>query len=273
MIDDKYIQEHTLFECFEAFKGAQGNNKDERLEYVTKEFKSLAKKLLYGGHLLCDKYEITIQVVEFYYHEEETIDVQDRILDPIVYHRNGRYPGEPVPPFPIMSTHAHPSGYDITFEDHPKGKYRASALIRAYTVKDRDIDKYIRWNPKDNGNGENESSDDPLYDDRSQNLYYFLNGFQVNGNGHQIEWKDYKDFNPEDIYQGHRKNVFMVDEKKFLEDKKSEFKVDKNSNLVLDEKEWAFSKKENREIKHSRSETKHSNSFSMKETYYLVTSE
>ena len=65
----------------------------------------------------------------------------------------------------------------------------------------------------------------------------------------------------------------MVDEKKFLEDKKSEFKVDKNSNLVLDEKEWAFSKKENREIKHSRSETKHSNSFSMKETYYLVTSE
>lgn len=57
-----------------------------------------------------------IRTVEFYFHSEKP----NGIHDPIVYHRNIRdLEGnlmEKVPYFPIMSLHAHSSGYDITFE-------------------------------------------------------------------------------------------------------------------------------------------------------------
>ena len=55
-----------------------------------------------------DDYEIYIRTVEFYYHEEDA--AENRIEDPIVYHRNGRFPGCNLPPFPMMALHAHWSG-------------------------------------------------------------------------------------------------------------------------------------------------------------------
>ena len=249
-----------LLECLKQFKGApEGDTVKIRENALEEDLVLLAKKLLYGGYLMVGKqYRIDIQLVEFYYHEEKK-NVENGIYDYIVYHRNGRYPGESVPPFPIMSIHAHTSGYDITFED-PDGKYRASALIRAFTVKDCYTNKYIRWNPKDKGVGIIDKSDEPLYDDRSQNLYFFLNGFEVNGNGNQIKWepKEITANDPLPIYRGHRKNVFKQDE--------NGIKI-VDGNVSLDDKEWAFSKSKKTEIRHSRSKTKDSNSFSRKERY------
>ena len=52
-----------------------------------------------------------------------------KIAETILY--GDRLPNPPY--FPIMSLHAHMSGFDITFESE-EGKYRASALIRKYSV-------------------------------------------------------------------------------------------------------------------------------------------
>ena len=213
-----------LLECLKQFKGAPEGDKETRQKALEEDFVLLAKKLLYGGYLMVGKYRIDIETVEFYYHEEKE-NMENGIYDYIVYHRNGRYPGNPVPPFPIMSIHAHPSGYDITFED-PDGKYRASALIRAFAIKDCDTNRYIKWDPKDKGNGIfDDKLDKPFYDDRSQNLYFFLNGFEVNGNGNQIKWepKEITANDPLPIYRGHRKNVY-IDESK----------------TILDDRQWAF---------------------------------
>lgn len=261
-----------LIECLKQFKGApEHGDLDSRQKALEADFALLAKKLLYGGHLICGNYEIEIKLVEFYYHEEKEMGIEPRILDPIVYHRNGRYPGETVDSFPIMSLHAHTSGYDITFED-PKNRYRASALIRAFAVKDTSTNMYIKWKSKDGGEGSFELLDHPFYDDRSQYLYYYLNGFQINGNGNQIIWVDNKDFNPDNaypIFRGHRKNVYNQDENGVI-------KVDENHNISLDEeKEWAFSRKDNTEITHKREAKKKkdgsiiSNAFSQKERYGL----
>lgn len=202
-----------LLECLKQFKGApKRDTEDCRKKALEEEFVLLAKKLIYGGHLVCGNYEIEIQLVEFYYHEEVAMGIEPRIQDPIVYHRNGRYPGETVPAFPIMSLHAHTSGYDITFED-PDNKYRASALIRAFTVKDTITNLYIKWKAKDKGDGSFELLKEPFYDNRSQYLYYFLNGFQINGNGNLLKWVDNKKFNPKDIYRGGRKNVYKDENK------------------------------------------------------------
>ena len=116
-----------LIECLKQFKGAPaGGDLNSRQKALEEDFALLAKKLLYGGLLICGNYEIEIKLVEFYYHEEKEMGIEPRILDPIVYHRNGKYPGNPVTAFPIMSLHAHTSGYDITFEDpsfHSKRHY------------------------------------------------------------------------------------------------------------------------------------------------------
>ena len=131
-----------LLECLKQFKEAPKGDKEIRQKALEEDFVLLAKKLLYGGYLMVgNKYRIDLDLVEFYYHEEKK-DMENGIYDYIVYHRNGRYPGDPVPPFPIMSLHAHTSGYDITFED-PDGKYRASALIRAYSIFDLKKQGYV----------------------------------------------------------------------------------------------------------------------------------
>ena len=119
----------------------------EVLEGFKPEFKSeldnecfhrLAEAFLYGGYISVsdhekERYRIFIRTVEFYCHHEG--DEKDLPKDPIVYHRNGHYVEGEVPYFPLMSFHAHASGYDITFEN-PELKLRSSALIRAYEVYD-----------------------------------------------------------------------------------------------------------------------------------------
>lgn len=116
------------------FDGAHGDEKQ-----LDKPFKLLARKLLYGGHFevsCCGKLlrSVFIHTVEFYYHEEIGL-----VKDYIVYHRNNDNKDSYLKPFPIGSLNAHQSGIDITFEDWRNGdrpKYRAAALIRAFSIKE-----------------------------------------------------------------------------------------------------------------------------------------
>ena len=111
------------------------------LEELTDEFEKLAEVFLYGGYLsVGTDYRIYIRTVEFYFHDER--NVPNAIKDPIVYHRNGKFPQQRVPYFPPMSLHAHTSGFDITFENEQK-QYRASALIRTYDIYDTKANKWI----------------------------------------------------------------------------------------------------------------------------------
>ena len=115
MINEQYIASHGLKECLYAFCGAGNGSIDAKMFILKTEFFHLAQKMLYGGFLqVGDDYEIYIRTVEFYYHEEE--ESENQIKDPIVYHRNGRFPGRDLPPFSMMCLHAHWSGYDITFQ-------------------------------------------------------------------------------------------------------------------------------------------------------------
>lgn len=85
--------------------------------------------------------EIHPTAIELYYHEEGA----GRFKDPIMYHTNDRKRADrpdffekrgidSIPYFPVGSVNPHTSGIDITFEN-PEHKYRASFLIREYTVK------------------------------------------------------------------------------------------------------------------------------------------
>lgn len=220
MINEQYIKEHTLKECLTAFKGAGNGNLDAKNCNLATEFRALAQKMLYGGYLkVGDDYEIYITKVEFYYHEEDKSDTQ--ITDPIVYHRNGRFPGRDVPPFPIMTLHSHWSGFDITFED-PQGHYRASALIREYVVYDNKRKEgpcFVKWNSSaDSGTqetdakgqrimGEYEPSSTPFVDNRSSFLQYYLNGFQMDGTPNRIRWIDFTNTDYKEPMKGIRKNT------------------------------------------------------------------
>lgn len=217
-----------LLECLKQFKGAPEGDKETRQKALEEDFVLLAKKLLYGGYyIIGNDYRIEIQTVEFYYHEEEKSNTPNRIYDPIVYHKNGRYPSNTdidVPPFPIMSLHTHQSGIDITFEDQ-EGKYRASALIRAFTVFDFRINEYMRWYSKEKTDGIYKPS--KLPEERSQYIYYYINGFVINGmNNNPIQWvpTNEADYSAK-LYYGRRKNVFKDKDKK-----------------ELDPRKWAFSK-------------------------------
>lgn len=115
----------SLLDTLTQFSG--GNTVGE----LEEKFSKMASAFLYGGYINVnmgknDVYKVYIRTVEFYFHSERT----DGVHDPIVYHRNGRGM-EKIPYFPLMTLHAHNSGFDITFESE-KGEYRASALIRAY---------------------------------------------------------------------------------------------------------------------------------------------
>ena len=148
-------------------------------------FNELAQGFLYGGYIqVRNEYRIYIRTVEFYFHSEEL----DGIHDPIIYHRNIRDKEgnilEIVPYFPIMSLHAHSSGYDITFESEV-GKYRSSSLIRSYEVKDKD-GRYLLWDAE---NGMFLKSEKYGYNTQSTYLYYLLNGFPL-GISNNIKWVD-----------------------------------------------------------------------------------
>lgn len=160
---------HDAFEDFEKWVATREGIKEEEL---SPEFKELAEHLIFGGHIIVGgRFLIYIRTVEFYFHQEK-----GPIKDPIVYHRNGHVPGFKdieVPYFPLMSIHGHSSGYDITFESRDNS-YRASALIRRYSVYDTESKTFIVED-----------------DDRSTFLYYFLNGFSIEEHGNNLNyWKD-----------------------------------------------------------------------------------
>lgn len=178
-------------EClYNALKDFQ-NKEIYLLENLTHEFEKLAEIFLYGGYLSVNtEYQIYIRTVEFYFHDEQ--NSPNAIKDPIVYHRNERFPNQHVPYFPTMSLHSHTSGFDITFENEQK-QYRASALIRSYDIYSIKESKWIV--KKDN---------------RSTFLYYYLNGFSLQAPC-SIKWKD----EAHQVFQlrvSKRRNVFEYNE-------------------------------------------------------------
>jgi len=162
-----------LFDALTNFvEDVDSNIEVEKLE---KKFNELARIFLYGGYIkVRNNYEIYIRTVEFYFHsEKEGVGIKD----PIVYHRNDRDVKGCVPYFPFMSIHAHASGFDITFESKFY-EYRASALIRAYEVKDKD-GKYLKWMKNESGEYQFIQSAKYEYNTQSTCLYALLNGFPI----------------------------------------------------------------------------------------------
>ena len=195
-------------------------------------FKGLAEAFLYGGYISVsddkeERYRIFIRTVEFYCHCEG--DDKNLPKDPIVYHRNGRYIEGEVPYFPLMSFHAHTSGYDITFENQDL-QLRSSALIRAYEVYDVKRKTYLHYDREKKLFVSCTDSEDRV-NKQSTYLYDFINGF----GGNNIEWID----NPipeqhQELKSAKRQNVFNY---KYDEDKKDWIKQSST-----DEREWSFTR-------------------------------
>ena len=194
---------NTLKEVLEGFKPEFKSELDNEC------FKGLAEAFLYGGYISVsdyneERYRIFIRTVEFYCHHEG--DEKDLPNDPIVYHRNGRYVEGEVPYFPLMSFHAHASGYDITFENKDL-QLRSSALIRAYEVYDVIGETFLHYDrTKKLFVGCNDSKD--RVNKQSTYLYNFLNGFS----GNNIKWIDAIRNKSENFKIAPRQNVYMYDE-------------------------------------------------------------
>ena len=229
-----------LIECLKQFKGAPaGGDLNSRREALEEDFALLAKKLLYGGHLVLrdDKgdeiLKIELRSVEFYYHEEKENlgkTEADRIFDWIMYHRNTKN-NKKKPAYKTGFLNAHVSGIDITFEDNDNldnPKYRASALIRSFYVF-KDGKSIIQ---DKNGNDAAEDHPTKLYD------YLFMEvpitaGFSVKWENNGI-----KDFSNLALFSAQRINVYQYD---------SNGTKDKTK---IDDRRWAFSK-EKYKIKHN----------------------
>ena len=177
-----------LLETLTHFNG--GSSVSELCE----KFSEIASVFLYGGYIdVNNMYKIYIKTVEFYFHSE----AENGVHDPIVYHRNKNE--QEIPYFPLMTIHAHNSGFDITFESK-RDKYRASALIRSYEVKKGE--KYLKWNKN-----YFEENDKYCFNSQSTYLYFLLNGFplgEING----IKWVDVP-YTPITSKGEPRKNVFV----------------------------------------------------------------
>lgn len=132
-----------------------------------------------GGKVLVRKIQPT--VLELYYHEEK----DGGFRDPIMYHTDYRKRTEKkakgetyfslsglteLPYYPIGSLNPHTSGIDVTFENAQE-KYRASFLIRAYSVT------------YENGKTRTVDNSTEIYDD------LLLNGISLE-NADWIEWVD-----------------------------------------------------------------------------------
>lgn len=189
----------SLYNCLSGFNGAKGSTSAEKHASLNASFELLAKKIIYGGFIkVRNEYAIFISNVEFYYHEEKGV-AGERVLDKIVYHRNGKFVDREVPYFPMMTLHSHWSGFDIAFEKK-SGHYRASALIRKYVVLDLKTGKFLNLDTSnrtdDVGNieekiiGEITQHLEPVVDDRSTYLQYYLNGFAFGGASSVIKWQD-----------------------------------------------------------------------------------
>lgn len=166
-----------------------------KLGKLENEFYNLALCLIYGGRIVVrdcnneEAYTISIDSVEFYFHcEGECKPNKLNVKDYIMYHRNGKYGIENVPYLPIMSLYAHQSGYDITFENIDS-EYRASALIREYSVKDKDGNYIFRKEKVMKKGNTTEVNKEIKNDDRSTYLYDLLNGFSLISKNN-IQWED-----------------------------------------------------------------------------------
>ena len=181
---------------------------------VEQAFEDIAKTILYDGYIkVRNEYRVYVKTVEFYFHAEEGSLFNSS--DPIVYHRSDRFPDINLPYFPILTLHAHVSGFDITFENE-QYKYRASALIRAYSIYDVQKETFIR-----NEKGK-------IYDDRSTFLYNYLNGFSLDGRN-EISWIDEESEIAHVIAEpSPRRNVFVY--------------VDGKKTSKRDERPWSFTR-------------------------------
>ena len=192
---NKLIDELIQFD-----KEVGGNVSDIDLQ---KAFAIIAPAFLYGGYIrVRNDYRVYIRTVEFYFHSEKGNGVHD----PIVYHRNkrdsvGNLLAE-IPYFPIMTLHAHASGFDIAFESE-LNEYRASALIRSYEVKDR-VGKYLIWDKENEMFVESEKYG---YNHQSTYLYDLLNGFPLERKN-KIKWVD-SHRKPSTPLEKSRQNVFQ----------------------------------------------------------------
>ena len=145
---------------------------------LDEKFSKIASAFLYGGYINVNNvYKVYIKTVEFYFHSE----MDNGVHDPKVYHRNKNE--QEIPYFPLMTLHAHSSGFDITFESE-RGKYRASALIRSYEVKKGE--KYLKW---DKNQKIFKEKNEYCFNTQSTYLYYLLNGFPL-GESNSIKWVD-----------------------------------------------------------------------------------
>ena len=211
-----------LKQVLDTFKKEQkklkDHDEDARIKKLSELFEPIAKHLLCGGCFEVKSGDKLIRrifpyTVEFYYHEEEGI-----VKDPIVYHKNKPDYFKP------GTINAHQSGIDITFENED-AKYRASALIRAFRVKEGDDihakykDDYVRTSYA--------KSKDVEY--RSTFIYdYFLTNIPM---PIRIEWVSLDtEINVEPI-KGYRVNVNKYDSKQ-------------ERTKELDRKPWAFSLEE-----------------------------
>ena len=202
--------------------------KPESESELKEHFEGLAKAFLYGGYISVsdykeERYKIFIRTVEFYCHHEG--DEKDLPKDPIVYHRNARYVEGEVPYFPLMSFHAHASGYDITFENKNL-QLRSSALIRAYEVYDVIRKTYLHYDREKKLFVGCDASKDRV-NKQSTYLYNFLNGFSCNN----IKWIDAIRNKSENFKIAPRQNVHKYDE----------------AGIKLAEKDtrlWSFTRKE-----------------------------
>ena len=195
---------------------------------LQKSFRALAPAFLYGGYIQVHKdYQIYIRTVEFYYHSEKN----DGVHDPIVYHRNGRIM-ESVPYFPLMTLHAHNSGFDITFESETE-KYRASALVRSYEVKDM-AGNYLKWDKNKDGVYKFIKNSDYCYNTQSTYLYFFLNGFDL-GNNNDVKWIDSPRAQSLPLKEKLRQNVFKSE---------SEWEYKTKVRKEKCNREWSFTREE-----------------------------
>ena len=211
-----------LKQVLDTFKKEQkklkDHDEDARIKKLSELFEPIAKHLLCGGCFEVYSGDKLIRrifpyTVEFYYHEEEGI-----VKDPIVYHKNKPDYFKP------GTINAHQSGIDITFENED-AKYRASALIRAFRVKEGDDinsaykNDYIRTSYA--------KSKDVEY--RSTFIYdYLLTNIPM---PIRIEWVSLDTgINVEPI-KGYRVNVNKYDSKQ-------------ERTKELDRKPWAFSLEE-----------------------------
>lgn len=191
-----------------------------KLGTLENEFFNLALHFIYGGHIVVRDnsdevaFNIFIDSVEFYFHcEGECKPNKLNVKDYIMYHRNGKYGIENVPYLPIMSLYAHPSGYDITFENKDY-EYRASALIREYSIKDKDGNYVFRKEKVMKKGNTTEVDKEIKNDDRSTYLYDFLNGFSLISKNN-IQWDDCPFDNTDNIALkvACRRNVPKYDDK------------------------------------------------------------